>query len=315
MALQRVVKPSTRKGKRVLEGRDPEVIEGPKHALIFHGRKVSNTIKNVLKDIYNLKKPEARLLSRKNDITVFENCVPLEDLCRKNETPLFIMGSHSKKRPDNIVIGRMFNYSLLDMVELGINAFEGLVDFLGPKIVLGGKSLLIFNGPSWEENDALKHLKSIFVDFFHREYIEGIRLQGIEHTLSFTATEEGNILLRSYKVLFKKSGCRTPRIELEEMGPRIDFTLRRSKLPSEDLMKKACKKPSVLKVTKKKNVSRDGLGTLNARLHVGKQNIQNIQTRKMKGLKRTPEEKKAAKRSFYVEANVGPISNKRVKVN
>lgn len=48
--------------------------------------------------------------------------------------------------------------------------------------------------------------------------VESIRLQGLEHALSFTATDNGSIYLRSYKILLKKSGQRTPRIELEEIG-------------------------------------------------------------------------------------------------
>lgn len=48
--------------------------------------------------------------------------------------------------------------------------------------------------------------------------VEMIRLQGLEHVLSFTATEDGYIYLKSYKILLKKSGQRTPRIELEEIG-------------------------------------------------------------------------------------------------
>lgn len=41
---------------------------------------------------------------------------------------------------------------------------------------------------------------------------------------------------------------RTPRIELEEIGPRADLVCRRNKFASEDLFKRACKKPKALKV-------------------------------------------------------------------
>ena len=98
------------------------------------------------------------------------------------------------------------------------------------------------------------------------------------------------------------------------LGPRIDLTLRRSKLPSEDLMKEALRKPKELKVTKKKNISVDGLGTTHGRIHVGKQEIQKIQTRKMKGLKKTPEEikmKRAAKRSAD-KNNVNKIKKQKL---
>lgn len=78
-------------------------------------------------------------------------------------------------------------------------------------------------------------------------------------------------------------------------GPRVDFTLRRSKLPDEDLMKEACRKPKELKTTKKKNMSTDGLGNTQGRIHMGKQKIDKLQTRKMKGLKKTAAERKAEK--------------------
>ncbi|KAL3277352.1 hypothetical protein HHI36_012702 [Cryptolaemus montrouzieri] len=300
--LQRVVKPTTRKGKKVLLKKEPQIIEGPKRSLFFRGRKCTDKVRKLLKDLYDFKKPDALMLSKKNDITIFEDVTPVEAFSKKYETPLFMMGSHSKKRPDNLVIGRMYNYSLLDMFELYVENYEGLKEFSANKILLGIKPCLIFNGAKWEETDELKQLKSLFIDFFHREEVTSIRLQGLEHAISFTITESGKILLRSYKVLLKKSGSRTPRVELEEIGPRIDLTLRRSKLPSEDLLKEASKKPRELKVHKKKNISTDALGTTHGRIHIGKQDINKLQTRKMKGLKKTPEERKkekiAAKRSL-----------------
>ena len=41
----------------------------------------------------------------------------------------------------------------------------------------------------------------------------------------------------------KKSGTKTPRIELEDMGPSIDFTVRRTQLASDDFYKRALKVP------------------------------------------------------------------------
>lgn len=50
------------------------------------------------------------------------------------------------------------------------------------------------------------------------------------------------------RVLLKKSGCRTPRIELDEIGPSFDFVLRRTHLASDDLYKTAHRQPKALKV-------------------------------------------------------------------
>ncbi|XP_044756446.1 ribosome production factor 2 homolog [Coccinella septempunctata] len=293
--LKRVVKPTTRKGKKILIKKEPQIIEGPKKTLFFKGRKCSENIRRLLKDFYDLKKPDALMLTKSNDITIFEDVTPVEAFSRKHETPLFLMGSHSKKRPDNLVAGRMFNYSLLDMFEFHVENCQNLRDFSSNKILLGMKPCLVFNGPKWDETEEFKQLKSLFIDLFHREEVDSIRLQGLEHVLSFTITDTGKILLRSYKVVLKKSGGRTPRVELENMGPNVDLTLRRSKLPSEDLMKEACKKPKELKAKPKKNISTDGLGTTHGRIHVGKQEINKLQTRKMKGLKKSAVEIMAKK--------------------
>lgn len=56
-------------------------------------------------------------------------------------------------------------------------------------------------------------------------------------------------------------------------------------------MKEALKQPKELKVIKKKNITTDNLGNTHGRIHVGKQKIQEIQTRKMKGLKKMKKEK------------------------
>lgn len=58
-------------------------------------------------------------------------------------------------------------------------------------------------------------------------------------------------------------------------------------------MKEACRKPKELKLIKKKNISRDALGNTHGRIHLGKQKIDKIQTRKMKGLKKTAAERNA----------------------
>lgn len=207
----------------MLQSREPQAIEGPKRTLIFQGRKCTERIKHVLQDLYHLKKPDAHQLSRKNDVTIFENVTPVENFCKKHECSLFIMGNHNKKRPDNIVLGRMFDNSLLDMVELGVDAYKGLKEF-NESVTLGLKPCIFFAGPSWESTPEMKSLQSLLIDLFQREKAKAIRLQGLEHVVMFIAKPDGKILFRSYKVLLKKSGQRTPRVEIEEIGKLYIFT-------------------------------------------------------------------------------------------
>lgn len=315
MSLLRIKKPKTRKGKVALLEREPKIVENIKHCLILEGRKVSTNIKELLKDICTFKKPNCKQLTRNNDITPFEDQVPLEKLTSKSDCHLFVFGSHSKKRPDNLIMGRVYDNQILDMIEFGLKQYKGMKEFKNEKIGVMCKPCLVFNGDHWVRSEELRRVKSLLVDMFHVEdvslinftnhiynyennfslKVETIRLQGIEHVISFTLTEDLTIMIRSYKILLKKSGLKTPRIELEEIGPSMDFSIRRTKIASKDLYKLATKKPAELQVKKKKNITRDGLGNVHARVHIDKQVINKLQTRKMKGLKKTPEEKKAAR--------------------
>uniref|UniRef100_A0A1A9UCM1 Ribosome production factor 2 homolog n=1 Tax=Glossina austeni TaxID=7395 RepID=A0A1A9UCM1_GLOAU len=291
MSLLRIRKPKTRKGKQVLLARESQLVENARVMLLLEGRKCGGDVKLYMKDLQQLRKPLVKVLSRNNDISPFEDPSSLEFLVQKNDCALFAFGSTSKKRPDNVVLGRIFENEILDMVELGIKQYKALSYFKIEKIGTCVKPCLVFNGPKWSQTDELRRLRNLLSDTFQKDKIEAIRLQGVEHVISFTCTEDMTILMRSYKILLKKSGQRTPRIELMEIGPSADFSIRRSKIASEDFYKMSRKQPTELKVAKKKNISHDELGNTHGRIHLGKQNLDKIQTRRVKGLKKTSEQK------------------------
>ena len=81
-----------------------------------------------------MKKPFYKSLSKKNDIRPFDDVNSLEFLSKKNDCSLFVIGSHSKKRPNNLVMGRFFNYQLLDMVELGVLNYQSMDSFKSMKV-------------------------------------------------------------------------------------------------------------------------------------------------------------------------------------
>ncbi|XP_011703438.1 PREDICTED: ribosome production factor 2 homolog [Wasmannia auropunctata] len=301
-AVDRIKKPTTHRGKKAILKKEPKLIENAKEALCLKGNRTSQIVVDIMKDLYDLKKPNAQMMKQKNNILPFEDVTPIEKFASKYDASLFMMALHNKKRPHNLVMGRMYEHMLLDMIEFGVENYKGLKDFKGEKITSGIKPLLIFNGELFESNYEYGRIKNLLVDMFLREEVQKIRLQGLEHVLSFTAVEN-KILLRSYRILLKKSNMRTPRIELEEIGPRADLVCRRNKFASEDLFKRACKKPKALKAKTKKNISTDTFGTTYGRIHVGAQNIDSIQTRKMKGLKKTISEKKSAQKRKIADNN------------
>uniref|UniRef100_A0A8C5A9K8 Ribosome production factor 2 homolog n=1 Tax=Gadus morhua TaxID=8049 RepID=A0A8C5A9K8_GADMO len=265
-------RPKSQRSKRFLEGRAPKIAENVKNAMIMKGGNTSETITNALKDL-------PPTLTRPS-LLCFQ-----EFFSKKTDCSLFVFGSHNKKRPNNLIFGRLFDFHVLDMMELGIEKYTGLMDFKNSKCPEGTKPMLVFAGDAFDVDHELRRLKSLFIDFFRGMAVPAVRLAGLEHILHITALED-KIYLRSYRSLLKKSGCRTPRIELEEIGPAFDFVVRRTHMASEDLYKTAHRQPKVLKAGKKKNISHDVFGTKFGRLHMQKQDLGKLQTRKMKGLRK-----------------------------
>ncbi|XP_015782649.1 ribosome production factor 2 homolog [Tetranychus urticae] len=286
--MDKVIKPKTARGKRKLLQREPKVIEGPKNCVFLRSSTINQFTTDVMKDICTLKKPFTVFRNKHGNklILPFEDVSPVEFLCKKYECPLFVVGSHSKKRANNIVMGRTFDNQVLDMFELGIENYKPMAEFKIPKIAIGSKPLLIFGGEQFDEQEEFKRFRNFLIDFFVGCKLDGLRLSGVEHVIQVVA-HESKILFRCYKVRLSPTGTKYSKLELEEMGPRIDFSLRRSKLASDDLLKKSLKKPAEVRIKKVKNIKKSKLGTTFGRIHMTRQDYSGLQTRKMKGLKKT----------------------------
>lgn len=283
--LDGITKPKTKRSKRFVESRVPKLTEDVKSAMIMKGGNTSETVTQALKDIYSLKKPNAVLYKKRNITRPFEDSTSLEFFSKKTDCSLFLFGSHNKKRPHNLIFGRLFDFHVFDMVELGIEKYISLKEIKVGKFPEGTKPMLLFTGEPFDTDHEFHRLKSLLIDFFRGPTVSAVRLAGLEHVLHFSAFD-GKIYLRSYRCMLKKSGCRTPRIELEEIGPSIDLVLRRTHLASDDLYKLAHKHPRVLKPKKKKNISHDAFGTKMGQVHMQKQDLSKLHTRKMKGLRK-----------------------------
>lgn len=104
--LEEALKPKKRSARveRILQKKEPQVFEPVKQALIMKGHHTSQTIVEVLRDLARLSKPHCKMLSRKNEILPFEDANSIEFLGGKNDCSLFALGSHTKKRPNNLIL-------------------------------------------------------------------------------------------------------------------------------------------------------------------------------------------------------------------
>jgi ribosome production factor 2 len=170
------------------------------------------------------------------------------------------------------------------------------------KASLGARPMMVFHSDLFDTHPTYQLLKSQLLDFYNGHPLPEIPLTALEHVISITAGPISpdadaplpKVHFRVYTVSLLASGSKVPRISLSEMGPSIDFTVRRVQTADEDMMKMALKKPKIAKKDvesglgkKRKNIETDGMGDKVGRIHLGKQDLNKLQSRKVKALGRS----------------------------
>ncbi len=293
---------------RYLKSVEAKVHEGAKASLLMKGTKCSNTINDVLKDLRALKSPDAKLLSRNNDVRVFEDATSIEFLCTKNDCSTFAVGSNNKKRPDNLVLGRTFDEQLLDCIEFGVSNFRSLASYRGaPKKAIGSKPMFLFVGDLWSNDDKHKKVQNLILDWFRGEPVNQLMLSGLDHVIVLTAEAE-RIYFRTYYVKLKKNptGARYPVPLLTSSGPDMDLTIRRTQFAPADLWKNALKQPKQIQKKKAKNQKTNMFGETIGRIHLERQDISEVKGKRTKAIREAErrekeEEEKAAEEELRRE--------------
>ncbi|OAP63635.1 hypothetical protein AYL99_02862 [Fonsecaea erecta] len=305
----REIKPRNARTARIVKAREPQQLESRKRVLLLHGTKCPQPVNSVLKTVHTLTKPDSVMLTKKNDnIHPFENPESLEFLAGKNECGVVVFGTHSKKRPNNITVLRIYDGKLLDMIELLLLVpTDEPQSELKLQIGIGMKPLVLFAGSQWDDTSSsaqatlYQSLRSIMLDLFQGEEISSIDVAGLQYLLMIAAGESSSssgdlndpankpvLHLRWYRVRTMRSNSpKIPRVELDPIGPSFDFRVGRFHEADAAVMKDALKhgrRPNEART--KKNIETDLVGDKIGRVHLGKQDLSALQTRKMKGLKR-----------------------------
>jgi len=245
--------------------------------MFIKGHKTSQIVNDALTDLAALKKPFALKYNKKesNKQNPFESENTVEFFAYKSDASLFMYGCHSKKRPHNLVVGRMFDHHLLDMMEFGITNFKPISSFPSLKQCRhGSKPLFAVIGSVFNTDYRFKTASNMLVDFYRGEVIDSITLAGLDHVIVLSATDNADtILFRHYAIEMKRSGTKVPKVVLVEIGPSIDLVLRRERLAAPSLQKEAMKKPGQLRAKKKKNISHNVMGDTLGTVHVKAQSM------------------------------------------
>jgi ribosome production factor 2 len=205
----------------------------------------------------------------------------------------------------------MFDGRVLDMLEVGLDGFTSMSDIPTPKAAVGTRPLMVFHSDLFDTHPTFQQLKSYLLDMYNAHHETGIPLMDVEHVIAVTAgpvtgsLDEGaplpKVHVRGYTIKLLASGSKVPRVQLTEMGPSLDMSIRRVQAADPDVLKMAMKRPKVAKKDvesglgkKRKNIETDAMGDKVGRIHVGKQDLGKLETRKMKSLKVGRKERKLA---------------------
>lgn len=308
--------PKNQTTRRALKKYEPKVIENPKKILFLKGANANEVVQDALTDLQSITMPYNVKLKKKNAFMPFEGRQHIEFLGFKNDCSLFCFGSNNKKRPHNLTIGRMFDFHILDMIELGIIAADSLDMTRARETDAGslcGKPFFVFDGSEFTTDSAFVRLKSLLIDFFRGNNDTEISLDGCDRVFYFSLrsrngedacvapstdcygskppSEKGNTILcmRHYALQKPFAGAGLSKslknIELFDIGPNFDFELRRASFATPQEFKHACRLPrSVLATLRSaaQNVQTDGLQNLRGSLHVGTQNLGDLTLRRFK---------------------------------
>jgi ribosome production factor 2 len=255
----REIKPKNARTKRFLENKAPQIHENPRTALFLKYSSTSEILNLAMTDLHSLKRPLGIKFSKKNVIHPFEDPSSLEFFSEKNDASMMVFGSHSKKRPHCMTVVRMFDWKVLDMLELMIEpeTMRTLSQFKNEKARVGLKPLISFSGSAFESptENAYTLAKSLFLDLFKGPDVEKLDVEGLQYIMNFSVEEEEDenvkpvIRMRCYLIRTKKAGGSLPKVEVEEMGPRIDFRVGRTKEADTEMLKDAMRKPKGLEVS------------------------------------------------------------------
>ncbi|KAG4306442.1 hypothetical protein PORY_000430 [Pneumocystis oryctolagi] len=158
----------------------------------------------------------------------------------------------------------------------------------------GQRPMVVFSGSLFDSEPVYRLCKSMFLDFFCGERLERVDVQGLQHAVCLSvqeATEETPqppIYFRVYRVVCPVRGGVPMEVELEEIGPRYDLVIQRVQEAKEEEMQEAMKRGEGggEKKKKRKNIDVNEMGDKVGRIHMGKQDMNRLQIRKFKGLKR-----------------------------
>ena len=264
----------THKGRVAIENKLPKLIEDPKRTIFVNTINSSEIMRMVATEFYFTRKTFSLRFNKKNNLdSIFEKTDSLEYLIEKNDSALFLYTSDSKKRPMNLVIGNCFEHKILDAFEfevtnfIPLEYFEAIVNY-EPNC----QPILLFQGELFETDNILERFKKLMLDFYAQDLLEEVNISELKRVICFTVDSDKKIKIRNYQIK-EINEYNLKNLNLEEVGPSFDLSIRRNILAGEEDYKKALRQPKFIGKEFSKNKI-NGLFDVQGKLYTQKQNLE-----------------------------------------
>ena len=301
MEIEQKSKPKSHKAKKIIERKEYILQHDPKHTVFMKGNNCSHLWVNTMKELHKMRDPELSktLLQKPNNILPFEDASYLEKVAYKHDAGFVVWGTHNKKRPNNLIISRLYDMKILDMIEIGIEECKQMQDFEPTEAIeIGQQPILIFQGDAFDLSEKHLKFKNMMIDFFRIKHLENVNILALQRVITFTAiTTDGNIVLQQFETGQINEGLAgQSQIETKEVGPKIVMSLRRLKDADRDTWKASTKviKSKAKIQDKKHNITYNELGQKIGKAYIQQQDLDTLGLRKLKRKKVVEGEKEEA---------------------
>lgn len=190
-----------------------------------------------------------------------------------------VISSSNKKRPSNLVFGRLFEKTILDMFETNIVSLEGDINNTFKQFDINTLPVFMCFGDIFETNPDMGRIRNFFADFFSPFRNEKIYLNvdfGLQLVITLNGFEDKTLLFGFYR--YDKSTN-----SMIDLKVKLKLTLDRLKLAEEAHFKEACKQlKEKTKKPFKKNYELNTLGETEGRVFVRQQDLKTLRLKKIK---------------------------------
>lgn len=280
----------TRKGNLILKRREGEYVEKSKYCLFITSNKSSEQLKRFMLELHILQKPFSVYKPKKHPqlTNIIENLDILKKYCINNLCSLFFSIIPNKKYPSRFILGRLFANEILDYYTFSLISFTPQSAFpLSREVAYDTKPIVLCQGSYFDKDETTKYIRNIWMDFFKHKNVDSFSKNSLQRLVVLTAYETKTykpiISFRQY--LIQSEFFSTSKImDLQEVGPRFDFSLLESKIPEYENMREALKVSNTVADAERKasKVRKDDFGNSSRKLHLQKLDLKSVHTKHTK---------------------------------